>query len=84
MSEAEHEKQGASDAALLLSAEWRSDRMGARAKVVRAFELASGNAVKAAGLLGIGHRTILRYLKDAGVKDEVKKIRDRQKKATAQ
>lgn len=68
------------EAALDLRAELRVDEVKARARIVSAFEATGGNAVRAARLLGIGHRTIARWLKDPGVAAEVQRIRDKAKR----
>lgn len=62
--------------ALDLQALYRTDPIAARAKILAAFRDCKGNAVHAADVLGIGHRTILRLLnRDPALDAAVDKIR---------
>lgn len=68
------------EAALRLRAELKVDEVRARARIVEALETTGGNAVRAARLLGIGQRTMARWLNDPGVAAEAKRIRDHGKR----
>lgn len=46
-----------------------------RDKIVQAFREQKGNAVKTAEQLGVGHRTLLRYMKDPVLAVAVEKVR---------
>lgn len=68
--------------ALDLQALYRTNPPEAREKILAAFRQTSGNAVHATNLLGIGHRTLLRYLgHDPGLASGVEKIRANAKAA---
>lgn len=68
--------------ALDLRAMYRTDQLGARAKIMRAIELAKGNEAQAARLLGIGYRTLRRYVEDDKVlADSVARARETRKAA---
>lgn len=70
--------------ALDLSALRRTDPMGWRDKIFAAFREKKGNAVHAASLLGIGHRTMIRYLEeDPTLSAGVEKIRESAKEQRA-
>ena len=63
--------------ALNLQALYRTNPMGAREKILAAFRQTNGNAVHAAAVLGIGHRTLIRYMnQDQGLTAGIDKIRD--------
>lgn len=79
---ANEQKQGRAEANEL-RAKWMVDRAAARKQILEAFEKTGGNAVQAAALLGIGHRTILRYMDDKPISAELEKIRRKAAKATA-
>ncbi len=54
------------------------DPMQWRDKILHAFREKKGNAVHAAEFLGIGHRTLVRYMgADATLAGAIEKIRDR-------
>lgn len=63
--------------ALDLQALYRTNPIAAREKILAAFREKAGNAVHAATVLGIGHRTLLRYMgQDPGLSSGVDKIRE--------
>ena len=75
---------GGSEAARLLRARLVAVPVEARAEIVRAFELSRGNAVQAARLLGIGHRTMLRIMHDeAGIAEAIEAIRRKHERKPA-
>lgn len=62
--------------ALDLHALFRTNPIGAREKILGAFRESKGNAVQAAAILGIGHRTLLRYMgQDPGLEAGIEKLR---------
>ncbi len=68
--------------ALDLQALYRTNPIEAREKILAAFREKGGNAVHAADVLGIGHRTLLRYMDtDPGLQSGVDKIRTTAKAA---
>lgn len=63
--------------ALDLQALYRTSPIDAREKILAAFREKKGNAVHAAEVLGIGHRTLLRYMdQDPGLAAGIDKIRN--------
>jgi hypothetical protein len=76
------DNKGGSEAARNLRAKFRIDPIGARSDVTRAFEMAEGDAGKAAALLGIGRRTLLRIIKDPALARIVRGIRAKAAEAT--
>ena len=62
-------------AAERLRAAWLHDPPAARVAIIRALETTGGNATRAAELLGISHRTMLRYLRDSGVAAAAERLR---------
>lgn len=72
---------GERENAIALRARWLAKTSEARAEIVEAFRKSDGNAVHAARLLGIGHRTLLRYMKDGGIAASVAEIRHKVDKA---
>lgn len=70
--------------ALDLQALYRTNPIAARDKILDAFRATGGNAVRAASQLGIGHRTLLRYMsQDPGLDAGVEKIRTEAREARA-
>lgn len=62
--------------ALDLHALFRTNPTAARDKILAAFRESHGNAVHAATVLGIGHRTLLRYMEqDSGLEAGIEKLR---------
>jgi transcriptional regulator of acetoin/glycerol metabolism len=56
--------KGNNEVARDLRAKWRIDPSGARADVLRVVDACQGDATRAAKLLGIGRRTLNRYLSE--------------------
>jgi transcriptional regulator of acetoin/glycerol metabolism len=71
------------EAAVMLRARFRVDPVGARTDIVRALETAAGNATQAAVLLGVGRRTLNRYLQDAQIMKAIEAIRTRRQRQGA-
>lgn len=69
-------RKGERDAALLLRAKMMTAPHEARHAILQALHLEGGNAVRAAKLLGIGHRTLLKYMNtDQVIKPRLVEIR---------
>lgn len=63
--------------ALDLQALYRTNPIDAREKILAAFREKGGNAVQAAEVLSIGHRTLLRYMEqDSALAAGIEKIRE--------
>lgn len=75
--------RGMGDAARLLHAKLLTQPLEARAEILRAFELSEGKATRAATLLGIGHRTLVRMMHDEAIARGIEEIRAKVARARA-
>jgi DNA-binding NtrC family response regulator len=83
MAKAEH-NSGGTDVARDLRARYRLDPAGARAQILGALEACHGDATRAARLLGVGRRTLNRYLEtDKALVGAGAQIRDKRSKESA-